>query len=362
MGEILDRRALNRATLQRQFLLRRVNKPVVDVLHQVVGMQAQLPNPPYFGLWARLTGFAPAMLSDLVTRREVVRLSLMRGTIHLVTVQDCLMVRPLLQGMHVRSLGGWSKALGDVDIAAVTAAGRELVERQPLTFALLGAALAQRFPGSDAQALAMVVRMCVPLVQVPPRGLWGESGQAAHTSAEAWLGSPLRADSTVDELFLRYLAGFGPAGVKDAQVWSGLTRLREVAERLRPKLRTFRDDNGVELFDLPEAARPGPDVVAPVRFIAEWDNMLLSYADRSRIIADEHRKHIFTVNGVMPGPYLVDGMVAGTWKVVSGKDRSTLRIRPFGKTSTKDVDALHAEGAQLLKFAAPGASHDIELG
>ncbi|WP_117215433.1 winged helix DNA-binding domain-containing protein [Allorhizocola rhizosphaerae] len=361
-ADVLSRRELNRATLERQLLLRRWSVPVAEALERVVGMQAQAPNPPYFGLWARLEGFHQDDLIKLVQEREVVRIALMRSTIHLVTAGDCLFLRPLVQVMHERGFGsGYRKLADGLDVAAVAAAGRTLVEAKPMTFAELGEQLAQRFAGRDPHMLAMVVRTWVPLVQVPPRGLWGFSGQAAHTSAEQWLGRALRTDAGGQELILRYLAGFGPASVRDVQTWAGVTRLKEPMEQLRPRLRVFRDEQGVELFDLPEAPRPSADVTAPARFVAEFENMLLSYADRSRIISEEHRKRIFTPNGLIPGTFLLDGFVAGTWRLQRQRDESVLQVSPFGRLSKADRAALQAEGLKLLAFAAPETDHDIRF-
>lgn len=337
VGDVLDRRDLNRATLARQMLLERSTLPVAEVLTRVVGMQAQAPNPPYYGLWARLEGFHQDDLIKLVRVREVVRIALMRSTIHLVTADDCVMLRPLVQPVQERGFAStYGKALDGLDVAHVTAAGRALLEAEPMTFADLGVRLRETYPGRDGHALAMVVRTFLPLVQVPPRGLWGFSGQAAHTTAQTWLGQGLRTDASLSELVLRYLAGFGPASVKDVQVWSGLTRLKEVLVSLRPRLRVFRDESGAELFDLPDAPRPGGDVPAPVRLVAEFENMLLSYADRSRIITDEHRKRIFTPNGLIPGTFLVDGFVAGTWRLQRRKGVATVSLTAFGTLSKRD--------------------------
>lgn len=217
--EVLSRRELNRATLARQLLLCRAGLPVPDVLERVVGLQAQAPNPPYVGLWTRVAGFVQEDLASLVRGRAVVRMALLRSTIHLVTAEDCLWLRPLVQPVLERGLSGaYGKALSGVDVAEVAAAGRELLREGPLTFAALGELLASRWPGCDGQALAMAVRTGVPLVQVPPRGLWGFSGPAAHAPVDEWLGRPVRDDASLEELVWRYLAGFGPASVKDVQV------------------------------------------------------------------------------------------------------------------------------------------------
>ena len=226
----------------------------------------------------------------------------MRGTIHLVSARDCLMLRPLVQPAVDRGLSLLlGRQLAGVDTAALAAAGRVLVEERPLTFSELGAALSAQWPQHPPAALAQGVRALVPLVQVPPRAVWGAAGQAAHTSAEAWLGRPTwRPAPSLDRLVTRYLAAFGPASVQDAQAWSGLTRLREVVDRLRPGLRAFRDEQGAELFDLPGAPRPDPDTPAPVRLVAEFDNLVLSHADRARIISEPNRQRMFTPERHLP--------------------------------------------------------------
>jgi hypothetical protein len=355
VGDQLTVRALNRATLERQLLLRRGTMGVEAALTRLVGMQAQAQNPPYYGLWSRLERFTQADLSDLVVGRGVVRIALMRSTIHLVTADDALMLKPVLQPMLDRSIQGYARQLAGVDRAELVAEGVSLVEAEPLTFKALGERLADKF-GADPHALAMGMRNWAGLVQVPPRGLWGVGGQAAHTTLEKWLGRPLRTKATVDELFLRYLAGFGPATVKDVQTWSGLVRLNEVAGRLKRKLRSF--DGGY--LDLPDAPRPGEDTPAPVRYLGDFENMLLSYADRTRILPEEHRKTLFSrPNGIVPGTFTVDGFVAGEWKIATTKKTAALTLLPYGKLSKKDRQALEKEGMALLDFAAPGLEQEI---
>lgn len=356
-GDVLSRRALNRALLERQLLLRRTTSSALDAVEHLVGMQAQAPTPPYHGLWTRLTGFRPADLADLITGRQVVRIALMRGTVHLVTAGDCLALRPVVQPVLERSLthGAHGKQVTGIDHAELAAAGRELVEQQPRTGAELADLMAQRWPDRDPTALMMAVRCLVPLVQLPPRGIWGAGGQLTVTTAETWLGRPLDAGSSPDTVVLRYLAAFGPASVMDVQAWSGLTRLREVAERLRPRLRSFRDEWGRELLDLPDAPRPDPDTPAPVRFLPEFDNVLLSHADRSRVISDEHRKRVSTRNGMVPGSLLVDGFFRGTWKITRQRRTATMVVDPYDRLSEKDVAAVTDEATELLAFAAPDA-------
>ena len=364
-GDVLDRRALNRAFLARQLLLCRSTLSAVEAIEHLVGMQAQAPNPPYIGLWTRLEGFHHGELSRLMSERQAVRIALMRGTIHLVSAADCLALRPVLQPVLDRGFYGntiYGRGVMGMDMEALAAAGRALVEERPRTFNELGALLREQWPDRDPTSLAMAIRTLVPLAQVPPRGLWGASGQAAHTSAESWLGRSLASDSAPDQLVLRYLAAFGPASVQDVQTWSGLSGLRAVVERLRPHLLTFRDERGRELFDLPEAPRPDPDTPAPVRFLPEFDNMLLSHADRTRIMADEHRRVVFSINGLISSTILVDGFVRGTWKITRDRRAATLVVRPFTPLSARDRDGLTEEGARLLAFAAAEAgTHDMQF-
>jgi hypothetical protein len=369
MPDTLTARALNRALLDRQLLLRREPLPgatgpradrVIETVEHLVGLQAQAPFPPYYGLWSRLDGFRPGDLSSLILERRVVRIGLMRGTIHLVSADDCLGLRPVLQPVLERGLrANFGRQLTGVDRAALAAAGRVLVEDRPMTFSELGAALSGQWPGHPPAALAQGVRGLVPLVQVPPRAVWGEAGQAAHTSAEAWLGRPLAASASPDAVVLRYLAAFGPATVADAQAWSGLTGLREVVGRLEPWLRTFRDEQGRELFDLPDAPRPDPDTPAPVRLVAEFDNLVLSHSDRTRVISEPDRQRLYSRNGIFPGTVLIDGFVRGMWRVTTARGAATLAIELFREVGG-DRDAVTAEGERLLEFAAPG-SPDAEL-
>jgi hypothetical protein len=361
---VLTRRALNRASLARQLLLERSTMSVSEVLEHLVGMQAQTPHTAYVGLWTRLQGFQPDRLSELLVDRRVVRIALMRSTIFLVTARDAWALRPLVQVVHDRMhQGQFGRRLQGVDTAAVVAAGRAFLDIEPRTFKALGQHLLERWPGHDHLALEMTVRTGVPLVQVPPRGLWGRSGAVAHTSIEAWLGGRPADWLTLDGLVLRYLRAFGPASVMDAQMWCGLTRLREVFERLRPQLAVFRDEEGRELFDLPDAPRPGPDVPAPPRFLYDYENLLLSYADRSRAIMPERVRHIVVGQNESISTYLIDGFVAGTWQVRRERGRATLVARPLVRHSKREERALLEEAEGLLAFLAGDlASRDVAIG
>jgi hypothetical protein len=366
--DVLNLRALNRALLARQMLLKPSPLPegpgragaVIGMVEHLAGLQAQAPFPPYYGLWSRLAGFQPSDLADLLVSRQVVRIALMRSTIHLVSARDCLTFRPLIQPVLDRSLPAiFGKQFAGLDTGTLAEAGRALVDTEPRTFGELGGLLAPDWPGHPPVALAQGVRTLVPLVQVPPRAVWGASGQSRHTSAEAWLGSPLDASPAPEVLIARYLGAFGPATVADVQAWSGLTRLAEVADRMRPGLRTFRDERGRELFDLPDAPRPAPGTPAPVRLVAEFDNLVLSHADRTRVISPGHRQRLNTRNGIFPGTVLVDGFVAGMWRITRARGAATLTVELFGPVSPADRDAILAEAERLLGFAAAGDDHEI---
>jgi winged helix DNA-binding protein len=368
--DVLDQRALNRALLARQMLLEPVPLPegpgradaVIAMVEHLAGLQAQAPFPPYYGLWSRLAGFRPGDLADLLMGRQVVRIALMRSTIHLVSARDCLTFRPLIQPVLDRSLPAiFGKQFAGLDTAALAEAGRALVDAEPRTFGELGGLLAPDWPGHPPNALAQGVRTLVPLVQIPPRAVWGAAGQSRHTSAEAWLGSPLDPSPSLDALVTRYLAAFGPATVADVQAWSGLTRLAEVVDRLRAGLRTFRDERGKELFDLPDAPRPAPGTPAAVRLVAEFDNLVLSHADRGRVISPDHRQRLNTRNGIFPGTVLVDGFVAGMWRIARSRGAATLTIEMFTSASPASRDAIVAEAERLLGFAAAGDGHEIRF-
>ncbi|WP_308126120.1 winged helix DNA-binding domain-containing protein [Nonomuraea ceibae] len=349
-------RDLNRATLARQLLLRRHAMPALEAVEHLVGLQAQAPFPPYFGLWSRLSGFEPGELARLLEERHVVRLVLMRGTVHLVSAADSLTLRPLTQPQLTRYLhSAYGSRIAALDLDAVVAAGRRALEGGPLTGAALGARLAGEFPGVKAADLAQIMRILVPLVQVPPRAVWGRSGQTAYATAESWLGRDPDPRPSPETLVRRYLAAFGPATVADAQAWSGLTGLREVVERLRPELVTLTGPDGRELFDLPGAPRPGGEAPAPVRLLAPFDNLLLSHADRTRVIADADRPRVITVNGQVLGTVLVDGFVRGTWK----RDKAVVSVELFAPVTGAQAEEIRAEAAALLAFAAPGSAHDI---
>ena len=367
---ILSRRALNRALLERQLLLRRSKMTAKEAIEHVVGMQAQVPTDPYIALWTRLVGFRPDELAELITERRAVRMGLMRATVHLVTARDALAMWPVVKSVFERTFLGargdvgaptFTSRLADVDMKALLRAGRKLVDESPRSAAELRALLKKRWPEHDANALAAAVHFLLPLVQVPPRGVWGASAQTRHTSLDAWLGKDPGDDASPDTLIVRYLRAFGPATVADGRIWSRLSGLREVFERLRPGLRTFRDENGRELFDVPDGALPDPDTPAPPRFLPEYDNVFLSHEDRSRIVSDDVH---WSQRSVMEGRFgtvLVDGFIRATWKIVREVGAATLRIESVLPLGRRDMDAVAAEGIRMLEFTDPDNSHEVSV-
>ena len=369
---ILSRRALNRALLERQLLLRRSKMSAREAIEHVVGMQAQVPTDQYIALWTRLVGFRPEELAELITARRAVRMGLMRATVHLVTTRDARAIRPVVASVYERvflsargdvGVPTFASRLSGVDMGALLKAGRKILGERPRTAVELRPLLKERWPAVDGEALAAGVHFNLPLVQVPPRGVWGASGQARHTTLEAWLDikKDLGRDASPDRLILRYLRAFGPATVADARTWSRLGGLREVFERLRPRLRTFRDERGRELFDVPDGLLPDPDTPAPPRFLPQYDNVFLAHEDRSRIVGADAR---WSQRAVMEGRFgtvLVDGFIAATWKTTRRDGTVTLRVESVEPLGRKDMDAVAAEGLRLLQFTDPGTSHGVSV-
>jgi hypothetical protein len=354
---ILTLRALNRAVLARQMLLQREKAKVVAAVERLAGLQAQVARPPFVGLWTRLDGFTRDDLTRAVDRREVVRATLMRGTLHLMSRKDFVALRPALQPMLTSAMQAVLRdRTAGLDVAKLVSAARAYFEEEPRTFAELRDHLSQRFPGLDERAMGYTVRTHLPLVQTPAAGeAWAYPSMADFAVADSWLGETFGEDERPHALILRYLGAFGPASVRDFEAWSALTGAAAAFEELRPKLRTFRDERKRELFDLPKAPRPAEDEEAPIRFLPEFDNLLLAYADRRRVAADEHKPRLCTKNLLIPGSFLVDGFIAGTWKAELKKRTARLTLTPFAALPKKARAPLAEEGERMLRFMEPAA-------
>jgi Winged helix DNA-binding domain len=360
--DMLSLRQINRATLARQMLLAREKTTPVKAIERLVGMQAQWPKPPFLGLWTRLDGFKRDDLTTLLHKRAVVRATFLRATIHVVTAKDFLTLRPAIQPVLEAAMQAILKErLEGIDLPALTRQVRKMLEREPLTFGAIREEFLRADPKADERAMGYAVRMLLPLVQVPVEGqAWAFPSQACFAPAEQWLDKPIPAKAVQpDGLLLRYLEGYGPASADDMRAWSGLPRqaVKDAVERLRPKLRVFRDDGGSgkrELFDLPDAPRPDGDVTAPVRLIPEYDNVITTRADE-RFVAKADRPRVFLSALRIAATVLVDGFVAGTWKVEATKKAATVTIEPFKALAVRVKKDVEAEAEAVLMFAEPEA-------
>ncbi|MEU1387177.1 MULTISPECIES: winged helix DNA-binding domain-containing protein [unclassified Nonomuraea] len=354
---VLSTRALNRATLARQLLLDRADLPVLDAVAHLCGLQAQEPQEPFTGLWSRVRAFDPAALSDLLTGRDVVRTHLMRRTVHLVTAADVLAWRARHDAMlRQRVLGVYRHELAGVNLDELAAAGRAvLADGEPRSMSQLARAVAGRWPEPGPRALGeMLVAALVPMAQLPPRGLWRARAGVRNLPLSSWLGrevDPPSADGSDpvgQALVRRYLAAYGPAATADLRAWSGLAGLPKAVTAVREELVAFRDERGRELLDLPGAPRPDPGTPAPVRFLPAFDNAILGYDDRGRIIDGEHRG--LSVAGART--VLVDGRVSATWTV----EDETVLVTPLRGLSPAERAAVGEEAGALASFLSDEVS------
>jgi hypothetical protein len=353
---LLTSRRLNRATLARQMLLGRAAIPALEAIERLVGLQAQVAQPPYIGLWTRLEGFQRAHLDELLVQRRVVRATMMRSTLHLVSAEDYRSLRATLQPVLLRGLRSFrGRRIAGLDVGRLVRVARRAVEERPRTIAELRSLLSEVEPRFDPAALVLIVRAHLPLVQVPGGGAWGFPSVPSYALAERWIGRPLDALADTRALVLRYLLAFGPGSATDVQTWAGMGELDQAAEALGGELRTFRDERGARLLDLAGMPLPSADVRAPVRFLPEYDNVLLAHSDRARIVPDAYRFRVFLSAGRVRATFLVDGLVAGTWRIERSRSATTIRIEPF-TSLRKDVrDALAVEGEALAGFLESGA-------
>ncbi|MET9294644.1 winged helix DNA-binding domain-containing protein [Streptomyces sp. NPDC003077] len=359
---VLDTRALNRATLARQLLLTRADIPVLDAVAHLCGLQAQEPQEPFAGLWSRLRAFDPAALSDLLTGRRVVRTHLMRRTVHLVTADDALAWRARHNAMlRQRVLGTYRRELDGIDLDELAAAGLAVMaDDRPRSTPELARTLAGRWPQAGVRALGeLLIPALVPAAQLPPRGLWRRKAGVRNVLLSSWLGreidppAPDGSDPVGEALVRRYLAAFGPAATSDLRAWCGLTGLPHAVAAVREELVAFRDERGRELLDLPGAPRPGPGTPAPVRFLPAFDNAVLGYHDRGRIIDDAHRG--LSVTGARF--VLVDGRVSATWDVEDG----TVLVTPLRRFSRAERSEVAEEGEALAAFLSEGESRGVRV-
>ncbi len=357
-------RELNRATLARQMLLDRAPLTIPEGVERLAGMQSQALSAPYIGLWTRLPSFDRAEMTRLIRERTLVKATLMRGTLHLVTAADYLRFRSILQPVLDSGLAAINKNrdTSGFDPAVVLEEGRAFLAETPRSFADITAHFSARYPTADIGSIRYMLRTQIPLVVVPEGGAWAYPGNPKFTLAETWLDQPIPQIDTLRELVFRYLAAFGPATISDMQTWSGFSKLKDLFEALRPELVTYKEEGGrAEYFDLPDQSIPDADTPAPLRFLPEFDNLLLSHAKRTRIINDQYRDRIFGSGNLrISATILVDGFVAGLWTVESAKKAAALVIDPFAPLAPADREALTEEGERLIRMIDPEAkTHEV---
>jgi hypothetical protein len=337
----VNARELGRATLARQMLLERESVGVVEAVGRLGALQAQEARPPFVALWSRLDGFEASSLVDALAEKTVVRGTLMRGTVHLARTEDFLRWQPLLAPLGIEGL---RKVVGSrlegadidaavADVRALFAGAAELSADDVRDW------IAEHRPSEDTRAVARIALYSLPLVRVPDGGRWGFTPKSRFVDSQHWLGRDPRANAP--SLIRAYLSAFGPATVRDAQQFLGGGDWQDVFDWL--ELERFG-----KYYDLPDAPRPGEDVDAPVRFLPDFDSLLLAHADRSRVIADEHRAQLTTKNLRVRAVVLVDGMVAGFWKLAGKR----VEVEPVRKLLKREQAAVDEEAARLAAFAA----------
>jgi len=355
LTETITLRQLNRTLLSRQMLLERCDIPPLAAIERLAGMQSQIPNPPYIGLWTRLAEFQKVELTALLQSREVVRAPWIRSTLHLVSAPDHQRFQSVIQPALARGLRSFfGKRARDLDIPRLIEIAIPFLEAETPAIGALRDELQRHFPQHDKQAMAYAVRSFLPLLQVPPSGTWGVGTRATYTSAASWLGEAQPSD--LAGLFRRYLAAFGPASVMDFQTWCGMTSLKAALAPVIKTLVAYRSEDGAQLLDLPELPLLPEDAPTSIRFLPEYDNILIAHKSRARILPEQHRKKVFVSAGRVLGSVLIDGFVGAIWKARREKDRARLSISLFEAADAKCQQAIEAEGMRLLRFIDEDAS------
>jgi hypothetical protein len=356
--EVLSQRRLNRATLARQLLLETSGLDVVEAVERIGGLQAQEPASPYIGLWARLADFDVEKLHAAIDARDVVKGTLMRATVHIVTAADYRAlwpaILPMLEGIRrqdrVHPPSGRRLAALRRRVTAFTAT--------PQTLTALRDHVGD-VDGLTADEVIWWLRRRLPLAHVPTGGAWSFGRRPLVAHADAWLpaGPWRREDAAIEHLVRRYLGAFGPASLADIAQWSGLpiTRIRPGVAALEGagELRRFRSESGGSLVDLADAPLPAEDVSAPPRLLPMWDSMVLAYADRTRIVSNEDRARVIARNGDTLPVFLVDGLVAGRWWAAAHDGGTTIELEPFRRLKAGDRRALEGLAHRLAAFVAP---------
>jgi len=342
-------------------LLERAPADPADAVERLGGLQAQEAKPPFIGLWTRLRDFRREQLHAALHDRTLVRATMMRATLHLVSAADYAALRDTLQPVLSAAMSAALRGRDDgLDVERLVPVARGLLEVRPRTFGELRPLLVEAFPGVDERALGYAVRMNIPLAMVPSDERWSFPGDAPFAPAEPWLNARLAGEDR-EALVRRHLGAFGPATATDVQTWSGLQGIASVIDGMRDELEEFKHGRRT-LFDLPGAPRPDEDVPAPPRLLPEFDSLLLAHKDRTRVITDEQRKSLATKNLRVKATFLVDGFAAGSWSMTRKRDTATLTIAAFERLPRAVADELAAEAEVLLRFVEEDAAkHRVEF-
>ena len=367
---VLTLRELNRATLARQMLLGRVSLPVVTAIERLAALQAQWAPSPYLALWSRLKEFERESLWSAIEKKHtVIRARLMRGTLHLVSARDFYAYAVATQDLQ---RGAWNRlqvgaGVDPKEVAKLAVA----YAREPRTSEDVVSHLTERlgsFGGPYRWLIWRFVSAHADLVSAPPAGHWAHGGtNVPYVAARHWIDGGARPteEKALELLIRRYLGAFGPATLADVARFAGQVpaRIRPVLEKLAPSLRRFADEQGRTIFDLPRAPRPAADVEAPVRLLPRYDELLIGYEHRDRVIAKEHRGAVYSKNAIVEAVFLVDGFAAGTWSLATTKADAVVRLRPFNTLARSDRVAAIAEGEAIARFMAPDARmHGARIG
>lgn len=335
---MLTARQLNRTLLLRQHLLARSSLSPAEMATHLVGLQAQENLPPYLSLHARIEGFSPASVSDGLADRSLVRLLTLRGTIHLLTADDALMLRQWTQACQERERRSSANTRPGVHLSPseVRAAATAALQDGPLPVKALGEAMSAHLPGVPPHALAHLARVDAPLAQLPPRGQWKASGGVVYDSVDRWVGRPLTEPDPA-AIVRRYLAAFGPASAADVATWSGLTGMPALLASMDDLVRR-EVEGGKPLFDLPDAPLATGDEPAPVRLLGTYDNVWLSHAARDRVTAPDKRRGWMGTNGGISNTVFVDGMLEGLWRVEDGRPVVVSLFRSLSRSEQALLD------------------------
>lgn len=359
----LSTRVLNRTLLARQHLLERSALTAPELCDHLIGLQAQDMLPPFIALWSRVRDFDPEAVSKALDDRSLVRITLMRGTIHLVTPPDALRIaphiQPELEKIPFRKGFNYGALVG-LDPEEVRAQGESVLGEHPTPAATLREHAAARYPDRDPGAIVQAWLYQLPVLQTPPRGRWGDSSRPVWSRVQPWLGAHPDPDYPLAELLLRYLRAFGPATTMDMQTWSKLTGMKAAVASLGDRVRTYTDDRDRTLYDAADAVLADPDLPAPVRLLGWYDNAILSHQDRTRIVPDGNAPPLRAFANQV-SPILVDGYLSGVYKVFTKGDTARLRITPHAPWSAADRTAVEAEALALLEFLEPARTPSVEI-